>query len=62
MPDRIIKEVFDGHTLAGVSGFLASIVLKDVSDIASMCVGIATSIYMGLRAWREWKQIKKENP
>lgn len=61
MPDRILGNALDGHTFTGIGGFLASIVLSDVSTIASIAVGAATAAYMAMRAYREWMKIRAEN-
>lgn len=61
MPDRLIGKAFDGHTVTGISGLLASFALTDVSTIASIAVGGATAAYMTLRCVREWRRIKEEN-
>lgn len=49
----------DIHSLAGGCGFLAAGFLDQWSAIAGGCVATATAVYMSLRAWREWKKIKK---
>ena len=61
MPDRIVRGVFDGHTVTGISGLLATFALSDVSTIASIAVGAATAVYMTLRCVREWRKIREEN-
>ncbi len=59
--DRLIGKAFDGHTINGISGLLATFALSDVSTIASIAVGFATASYMTLRAVREWLKIRQEN-
>jgi len=60
--DRLLGKAFDGHTATGLGGLLASVVLTDVSAIASIAVGVATAAYMSLRAYHEWRKIRAENP
>ena len=58
--ERIIGKAFDGHTVTGISGLLATFALTDVSTIASIAVGAATTVYMVLRCVREWRKIREE--
>jgi hypothetical protein len=54
------KYGIDVHAVTGGSGFIASVVVTHWNEIAGACAALATAVYMGLRAAREWVKLRRE--
>lgn len=50
----------DVHSFVGVGGLLATIGASSVSLWAGAAAGVATAVYMGLRAMREYVSLKAD--
>lgn len=59
MPDKIppMKNI-DVAPLVGVGGVTTTALLEVLNSSLSILVGVATFVYMALKAYAEWKHIR----
>ena len=54
----IVTKMLDQNALIGFFGTSLTVALNQVSVIISIIVGVVTAVYMGFKAYGEYKKIK----
>ena len=54
-----VTKMVDNNALIGVFGTSMTVALNQVSVVVSIIVGVLTAIYMGFKAYNEFKKMKE---
>ena len=54
-----VTKMIDSNALVGVFGTSLTVALNQVSVIVSIVVGVVTAVYMGFKAYNEFKKLKE---